>query len=410
MAFAFALVAPPSAFAHASLVGTTPTQGAVLDRSPRRSCCASTSRSRPSRARSACSTARCSASTRARSTKPSSDEVAVGLPDGLRRRHLHGRVAGALGRLAPDPRRVRVLGRRADRGRHGRRRRGARRRSRLGSRSTWSLAVVRFVGLALILLCVGGAAVLAFVADTRDARPRLLWIVLAAAAAVLAVDSLAWIALTGVKAAGFGLDAVFTMVAGPRRDRDGLRPGVARAGAARARARRARRSRRSDADRIDCSARSSSSASAIAVTPALSGHARVEGSLAILSDAIHVARGRRLGRRPRLPRSLARRGRRRPLVARHERRAPVLDARGRLGDRARRRRADERLPRGALLAGALAHDLRAAPARQGRAARCRCWRWERSTTGSPCPGCRSGAAGAASTAPLRRGPWHWSSR
>ena len=72
-----------------------------------------------------------------------------------------------------------------------------------------SLAVVRFVGLALILLCVGGAAVLAFVADTREARPRSA-VDRARGSRGSACGRLAGVdRADGVKAAGFGLDAVF---------------------------------------------------------------------------------------------------------------------------------------------------------------------------------------------------------
>ena len=139
-----------------------------------------------------------------------------------------------------------------------------------------SLAVVRFIGLALILLCVGGAAVLAFVVDPREARGVLPWTVLASAAVLLAVDSLAWIALTGVKAAGFGLDAVFRWSPA----RDVLKTGfgqvwLGRALLALALAALAIVAARTRSDRLLLPV--VFLASAIAVTPALSGHARVKG-------------------------------------------------------------------------------------------------------------------------------------
>ena len=287
VAFAFALVAPPSAFAHASLVATTPTGGAVLERSPTEvvlrfdepvSTVAGSVRVFDGEVQRVDS---------GEVTKPSSDEVAVGLPAGL----ADGTYTVAWRVLSADSHPIRgafvfsvgeptgdatgVVDEVLD--------------AEAGSEAVdLSLAVVRFVGLALILLCVGGAAVLAFVAETRDARPRLLWIVLATAAAVLAVDSLAWIALTGVKAAGFGLDAVFRWSLA----RDVIETGfgqvwLGRALLAVALAVLAGFGARSRSDRL--LGPIVFVASAIAVTLPLSGHARVEGSLAVLSDAIHVA-------------------------------------------------------------------------------------------------------------------------
>ena len=69
----------------------------------------------------------------------------------------------------------------------------------------WGLWIVRFLGLALILGCVGGAAVLAFVVDSPTTRTRELWLALGGVSAVLSVVSLALIGLTGAKVAGLGL-------------------------------------------------------------------------------------------------------------------------------------------------------------------------------------------------------------
>lgn len=150
-----------------------------------------------------------------------------------------------------------------------------------------ALAVVRYVGLALILLSVGGAAVLAFVVVPRELRGRWHWVVLAAVGALLALDSLAWIALTGVKAAGLGLGDGFRWSLSREVVGTGFGQvwiargalGLALAVLAVVAARR----------RSDPSAALLFLASAIAVTPALSGHARIEGSLGMLSDAVHVA-------------------------------------------------------------------------------------------------------------------------
>ena len=284
---AAALVAAPTAFAHANLIGTTPTSGAVLDRSPAQvvlrfdepvSTVAASVRVFDGEVQRIDS---------GEITKPSSKEVAVNLPTGLAdgtytvawrvlsadSHPIHGAFVFSVGEPAGDAAGVieEVLDAEA------------------GSEAVdLSLAVVRFVGLALILLCVGGAAVLAFVADTRDAPLKSLWLVLAAAAAVLAVDSIAWIALTGVKASGFGLDTVFRWSLA----RDVIETGfgqvwLGRALLALALAAVAVLAMRGRPDRS--LAPVVFLASAIAVTPALSGHARVEGSLAILSDAIHVA-------------------------------------------------------------------------------------------------------------------------
>ncbi len=284
---ASALIAPSPAFAHAILVGTTPARGAVLDRSPAQVVL---------RFDEPVSTV--SGSVRVFDgevqrvdsgdvSKPSSDAVSVGLADDLPdgtytvawrvlssdSHPIRGAFVFSVGEPTGDASGVieEVLDAEAD-----------------SEAVDLSLAVVRFVGLGLILLCVGGAAVLAFVVDHSEARTRLTWRVLAAAAALLAVDSLALIALTGVKAAGFGLDSVFRWPL----VRDVLETGfgqvwlvrallaLALAALAVAAARR-----RSEPWLIPVVFL----ASAIAVTPALSGHARVEGSIAVASDAIHVA-------------------------------------------------------------------------------------------------------------------------
>lgn len=285
--FASALVAPPSAFAHASLIGTTPARGAVLDRPPAQVVL-----------RFDESVSTVEGSVRVFDgevrrvdggdvSKPSSEEVAVSLPAALAEgtytvawrvlsadsHPIRGAFVFSVGEPTGDASGVveEVLDAQA------------------GSEAVdVSLTVVRFVGLALILLCVGGAAVLAFVADPSEARGVLPWIVLASAAALLAVDSLAWIALTGVKAAGFGLDAVFRW--SPARDVIATGFGqvwLGRALLALALAALAVIAARTRSDRWLLSV--VFLASAIAVTPALSGHARVEGALAVLSDAVHVA-------------------------------------------------------------------------------------------------------------------------
>ncbi len=284
--FALALVAPSSALAHASLVSTTPDQGAVLDRSPGEvvlrfseavSTVAGSLRVYDSQVQRV---------DEGDVSKPSSEEVAVSLPKRLPTdtytvawrvlssdsHPIHGAFVFSVGKRSAGGSGVvdEVLAAEA------------------GSPAVdLSLAVVRFIGLSLILLCVGGAAILAFVADPGEMRTRTLWIVLAGAAGVLAVDSLAWIGLTGAKAAGFGLDAVVRWA--PARD-------VIEAGFGQALLLRALLALALAVVAI-LGARSRSErwtvpivflASAIAVTPALVGHARVDGSLAVAADAIHV--------------------------------------------------------------------------------------------------------------------------
>ena len=103
---------------------------------------------------------------------------------------------------------------------------------------------------------------------------------------LLALDSIAWIALTGVKAAGFGLGELF---------RWSLSQEVVETGFGRAWAIRALLGVALAVVAVVAHRRRSAPAalllflgSAIAVTPALSGHARLEGALGILSDAVHV--------------------------------------------------------------------------------------------------------------------------
>jgi copper transport protein len=283
---ALALAAPQSASAHATLLETRPARDAVVQRTPDDVVL---------RFDEAVSTV--PASVRVFDDdvnrvddgdveKPTSESVSVGLPAGLPAgtytvawrvlsadsHPIHGAFVFSVGRPSGDAAGVieEVLD--ADAG---------------SAAVDRSLTIVRFVGLALILLCVGGAAVLTLVVEPGT-RQRWSWLTLVIAAVVLAVDSLAWIALTGVKAAGFGLDAVLRWSPA----RVVLETGfgqvwLARAVLALALAVVAILAWRRPSDRY--AAPLLFLASAIAVTPSLSGHARVEGPLAVASDAIHVA-------------------------------------------------------------------------------------------------------------------------
>ena len=286
-AVAAALIVPSAVLAHASLVEATPSEGAVLRRAPKRVVL---------RFDEAVSTVPGSVRVFDRQVervdsgdveKPSSDSVSVGLrsdlPDGTYvvawrvisadSHPIRGAYAFSLGEPVGSTADVveAVLDQEA------------------GSESVdLALAVVRFVGLSLILLCVGGAAVVAFVVDRREAPGSWHWIALAAVGVLLALDSLAWIAFTGVKAAGFGLGETFSWSL----SREVLDTTFGKVWAVRALlglalaivAAIALRRRRWDAGALLLLL-----ASSIAVTPALAGHARIEGALGVFSDALHVA-------------------------------------------------------------------------------------------------------------------------
>jgi copper transport protein len=285
-AFALALGMSSTARAHAALVGTTPSDGSVLERAPERvvlrfdepvSTVAGSVRVFDSRAQRVDT---------GEIEKPSAREVAGVLPANLPEdtytvawrvlsadsHPVRGAFVFSVGRPADNAAGVadQVLDTEA------------------GSAAVdWLLAVARFAGLALILLCVGGVAVAVFVADAGHARAAGLWLVLAGAGGLLAVGSAALICLTAAQAAGFGLGGLFRwgLV------RDVLETGFGQVWVARgllalalvALALLAHRGRKPRPDSLLMFV-----ASAIAVTPALSGHARVAGTLAIVSDGIHV--------------------------------------------------------------------------------------------------------------------------
>ena len=284
MVCALALIAVPSAFAHASLLDTTPQAGTALERAPAQvvlrfdepvSTVSGSVRVFDSNARRVDT---------GEVTKPASEQVTVGLPAQLPDdtytvawRVLSADshpVRGAFVFSVGEPVGAGVASEVLD-------------AEAASATVDWTLAVVRFLGLALILLTVGGVAVLAFVAEGVERQSRWLWGVLVAVGVLLAVDTVAWIALTGVKAAGLGLEAVFrwTLI------EDVLDTGfgqawLVRAALALALAGLALAARRRPSETLVLA--SLALASGIAVTTALSGHARVEGGVAVLSDSIHV--------------------------------------------------------------------------------------------------------------------------
>jgi copper transport protein len=151
--------------------------------------------------------------------------------------------------------------------------------------------VVRFLNFAFLLLCVGGAVALAFVLRLETpALRRPLWATLAAAAVLLAVASVVGIGLEAPKASGLGLDAAFR----PSLLEDVLDTGFGKAWLARAvlaagvAAIAALAFWRPGRGEHALALTASGLGVAIAVTPALSGHARVAGTLAVASDWLHV--------------------------------------------------------------------------------------------------------------------------
>ena len=280
-----ALVAPSAALAHASLVGTTPADGAVLDRSPEAVVLRFDESVSTVPGSVRVFDSEVSRIDSGGIEKPSSDSVSVGLPADL----PDGTYVVAWRVLSADSHPIRgafafsvgePVGNTADVVE-------AVLDQEAGSESVdFALAIVRYVGLALILLCIGGAVVLAYVADPRELRSTWHWKALALAGVLLAIDSIAWIALTGVKAAGFGLGELLTWSL----SREVLETGFGRAWAFRALLGVALAALAVVALRRRSAPTSALLflASAIAITPALSGHARIEGTLGILSDAVHV--------------------------------------------------------------------------------------------------------------------------
>ncbi len=154
-----------------------------------------------------------------------------------------------------------------------------------------SFAVVRFLNFAFILLSVGAAGVLALVLGSEAAAVRRpVWAALACSALLLATVSLAGIVLEGANASGLGLDAAFrTTLLGDVLETQFGRVWLARtllalvvAGVAVLALFGPRHGERTLAWVA------SALGVGIAITPALSGHARVAGTFAVVSDWAHV--------------------------------------------------------------------------------------------------------------------------
>jgi copper transport protein len=285
-----ALVASPSAWAHARLDSSAPSNDEVLARAPRQVVLRFSEPVETAFGSVRVYDGSASRVDDGRTTRPDASAVAVGLPSDLPEGtytvawrvlsadshpvsgalvfHVGRPGAGAAGVVSQ------VLDDQAG--------------SRTVDRAAW---LVRVLSLTLILLVVGGAVALAFVlVGEAILLRRSLWIVLAALALGVALLSLAGIGLQGAQASGLGPDAAVrpSVVGDVLATRFGhvwlLRAGLALllailAAVAVWRPIRTERWMAAVACGLGV---------AIAATPAVSGHARVEGGVAVASDWVHV--------------------------------------------------------------------------------------------------------------------------
>ena len=286
---AVALVVVPAALAHATLVSSTPSDGAVLVRAPKQVVLAF---NEP--VESALGSVRVYDGGLDRvddgvTTKPEPSQVAVGVRSGLPRgtytvawrvisadsHPVHGAFVFSVGHPSAGGAGVveQVLAGQA------------------GSKDVdLVFGVIRFLNLALILLCAGGAIVLAWVLQAEPASVgRPLWPVLSVAGLLLALVSVAGIGLEGAQASGLGLgSALRPSLFGDVVDTRFGRVWLVRAGLALAFALFAALALRRERQRRAFAWYAVALGAALALTPALSGHARVEGPLGVVSDWVHV--------------------------------------------------------------------------------------------------------------------------
>jgi copper transport protein len=154
-----------------------------------------------------------------------------------------------------------------------------------------SAGIVRFAGFGALLLAAGGVVALLFFFDAATARVRrLLWTIVAGAAALLALCGPPALVLQGAEAGGFsvGEAAKWDVVSAVLDTRYGqviaVRTVVALLLLLTAIALRSLGSRTRDLEVVAALA-----AAALVVTPALSGHARVSGGVSLVMDIAHVA-------------------------------------------------------------------------------------------------------------------------
>ncbi len=287
-----ALVVAPVGYAHANLTATTPANDAVLDSSPAQVTLRFSEPVETAFGSVRVFDGEARRVDDGRTIRPSPDEVAVGidheLPQGTYTvawrvvsadaHPIHGAFVFHVGKPGADAGGVaeEVLGDDAD--------------SRAVS---WSFTVIRFLGFALILLAAGGGAALAVWVPTRDDVANLrrrLWLTLAGVSFALVPVTLAAIGLQGASAAGLGLDGAVRWslvqdVADTRFGKVALARVVLAAALAAVALLAWRRTGRVE-QRLALAA--CSLGALVAATPAVSGHAQVEGTLAVLSDAVHV--------------------------------------------------------------------------------------------------------------------------
>jgi len=285
-----ALTASPAAFAHATLVSSSPANDEVLSRAPARVVL---------RFNESVETALGSVSVYDGATRrvdagstahPQPSQVEVGLRPGLRRgtytvawrvvssdsHPIHGAFVFHVGKPGAGASGVaaKVLDEQG------------------GSRSVdVAFGVVRFLTFLAILLIVGGALSLAYVVRGESTvRRESIWAGVSVASVLLAVVSLMGIGIEGAKASGLGLSSAarWSLISDVLDTRFGrislLRAAlaliVAGVGAA-ALLQRDQRGRLLAWVAVGLAA-------GAALTPALSGHARVDGRTAVLSDWAHV--------------------------------------------------------------------------------------------------------------------------
>ena len=285
-----ALVATPSALAHATLDSSTPSNDEVLGRAPERVVLRF-----DEPVESAFGSVRVYDGSAkpvddGRTTRPDRRAIAVGLPSDLPRgtytvawrvlsadsHPVSGAFVFHIGK--PGEGAAGVVGQVLD--------------EQAGSGTVdGAFWVVRFLSLTLILLSVGGAFALAFVLPAEGGASRKpLWIVLATAGVLLGLLSLAGIGLQGAQASGLGLDAaVRSSLIGDVLDTRFGEASLLRALLAAFFALIALLAvrRQPPGDRV-LGAVACALGLAISLTLAVSGHARVQGGVAVVSDWVHV--------------------------------------------------------------------------------------------------------------------------
>ena len=284
------VIAPPSALAHAGFDASTPSNDEVLGRAPEQ---VVLTFSDPVEAALGSVRVYNGAARRVddgRTTRPDRNGVAVGLPSDLSpgtytvawrivpadSHPVSGAFVFHIGK--PGAGTAGVAGQVLD----------AQGGSRTVERAFW---LVRFLSLTLILLCVGGATALPCVlAGASIAVRRSLWILLAFLASGLALLSLAGIGLQGAQASGLGIDAaVRQSLIGDVLDTRFGHAWLLRAALAVLLASVAMMAaRRTERGHASLAAVALGLGVLIAATPAVSGHARVVGGVALASDWVHV--------------------------------------------------------------------------------------------------------------------------